>query len=109
MHEARRADYLAAEHLDDGLVPEAHAEHRDFARERADHVHATRPRRTACPGPGEMHRCVGLSAFASLHRDLVVAAHVDFRAEDQEGLHQVVGEGVVVVDQQQPHVHSARS
>ena len=57
------------------------------------------------PGPGEMHRCVGPQRLRLLHRDLVVAAHVDFRAENQERLHQVVGEGIVVVDQQQSHVH----
>ena len=33
----------------------------------------------------------------------VVAVHRDLGALHQEGLHEVVGEGVVVVDEQQPH------
>ena len=40
--------------------------------------------------------------------DRVVAVHVDLGAEDQKCLHEVVGEGVVIVDQQdaRPGAHS---
>src|SRR5690606_31792742 len=37
VHERARADDLAAEVLDDALVPQANAEHRELARERLDH------------------------------------------------------------------------
>src|SRR6185503_7730470 len=101
MHQPPRPDYLAAEHFDDGLVTEAHTEHRHRSGEGADHVHGNagvvgraRPGRNAQVGE--------VSGLRLLHRDGVVAAHVDFGAEHHEGLHQVVGKGVVVVDQQEP-------
>ena len=101
VHQPAGAHDAAAEGLDDGLVAEAHAEHRHAPGERADHVHrharvARRagPRRDAQVGRRERQRLVD--------RDLVVAAHVDLGAEHEEGLHQVVGERVVVVDEQQP-------
>src|SRR6185295_6007945 len=107
VHEPSRPDYLAAEHLHDGLVPDAHAEHRHLAGEGADHVHGdagivgrTRPGRDA-----QVRGIAGLRLF---HRDRVVAPHVDFGAEHQEGLHQVVGEGIVVVDQQQADASAHR-
>ena len=57
------------------------------------------------PGPGEMHRCEGCERLRGGDVDRVVAKHAHLRAEHEERLHQVVGEGVVVVDQQQPRLH----
>ena len=37
-----------------------------------------------------------------LDGDLVVAVHEHVGAEHEESLHQVVGEGIVVVDQEEP-------
>jgi hypothetical protein len=39
VHQATRAHHLATEDLDDGLMPEAHAEDRYAAGKRPDHVH----------------------------------------------------------------------
>src|SRR5882724_10127479 len=58
------------------------------------------------PGPGEMRGCERLRL---LPRERVVAVDAHLRAEDQERLHQVVGEGVVVVDQQQVRLHNPSS
>ena len=47
-----------------------------------------------------MHKCVGASATRGVDGDLVVPVHEHVGAEHEERLHQVVGEGVVVVDQE---------
>src|SRR5207247_4921557 len=41
---------------------------------------------------------VGIHRLQLLHRDLVVPAHGHLRAQRAQVLHQVVGEGIVVVD-----------
>ena len=60
------------------------------------------PASSGMPGPGEMQRWVGSELARLLNRDLVVAVHAHVRARSRESLHQVVGEGVVVVDQEEP-------
>jgi hypothetical protein len=62
VHQPARPHHLAAEHLDDGLVAEAHAEHRDAPAKALDHAIET-PASRGVPGPGEMHRWVGASAL----------------------------------------------
>ena len=49
-------------------------------------------------GPGEITMRSGWSSSISLTRDLVVAAHHDLFAQFAQVLHQVVGERVVVVE-----------
>ncbi len=61
------------------------------------------------PGPGEMHRCVGRHSRAASTVSASLRCTLHLGAEHQEGLHQVVGEGVVVVDQQQARAHSPSS
>ena len=58
------------------------------------------PASRGVPGPGEITRCECVPRERGLHRNGIVAVYVDLRAEDEKCLHQVVGEGVVVVDQQ---------
>ena len=52
-------------------------------------------------GPGEMTMCSGLPRRHLFQRDRIVAVHVHVRAQLAEVLDEVVGEAVVVVDQQQ--------
>ena len=101
MHQPARAHDLAAECLDDGLMPEADSEHRDRPGERANHLdryagimRRARPRRNAQMSRRERTRLPDA--------DLVVALHLDLCTEHEKRLHEVVGEGIVVVDQQQP-------
>src|ERR1700722_5795705 len=104
MHQARRAHDFPAEHLHQGLVAEANAEDRDAAGERLDHAHRNAGvARRAGSGRNDQMRMLLRERF--LDRDGVVAVHVDVRAQHQKGLHQVVGEGVVVVDEQYPRSH----
>src|SRR6185295_1668765 len=81
---------------------------RNATRERADHVHGdarivwrARPRRDAQMSRRERLR----------RRDVdgVVTEHPHVRAEHEKRLHEVVGEGVVVVDEQELHVHMPSS
>ena len=70
---------------------------RHLAREMADHVDADAGflRRA---GAGRDHDTVGCSASIFVDRDLVVAAHVDLCAQFAHVLDQVVGERVVVIE-----------
>ena len=68
------------------------------------------PASSGRPGPGEMTRCDGASASAAVGVDRVVPDHRDLGAELAEQVREVVGERVVVVDQQDGHGRaSARS
>src|ERR1700733_4419986 len=89
-------------------MPQAHTQHGHAAREGADHVH----RDTGVvggAGAGRDAQMRGRQCERRGHRDLIVAAHVHLGAQHQEGLHQVVGEGIVVVDQQQTRLHRPSS
>ena len=104
MHQVRRADDVAAEDMADGLVTQAHAEDRLLAGEGLDHRardagfgRRTRARRD--------HHAVGIQRERFLHRDLVVAVHLLFHAQLPEVLDQVIGERIVVIDDQQ-HVRT---
>ena len=97
-----RAHHLAAEGLDDATGGRGRRRTPARGPRTRGSSPSRRRHRAACPAPA---RCTGASAAARsacLDRDLVVALHVAPRRPDQEGLHQVVGEGIVVVDQQQP-------
>ena len=86
--------------------PEAHAQDRQLAGEVPGSPPPRCPPRPASTGPGETTsrstppRCA--RAMPST-RDLVVAKHLDLRAQLAEVLHEVVGEAVVVVDHQELH------
>ena len=82
-------------------APESFRQRRGSSRSRS-------PPAAACPGPA---KCTGASARAPCGRDRqgVVAMHDHFRAQHHECLHQIVGEGIVVIDQQQARAHSPSS
>ena len=100
MHQPTRTHDLAAPHLDHRLVAEAHAEHRHPSGERLDHPHrhACLARRARTGRDAQMRR---RERRRRLDRDRVVAMHQHLRAQHHERLHEVVGEAVVVVDQEQ--------
>ena len=96
----------AAERFDDRLVAEADAERGGVRAERSDELDghtrvlgASRPRRD--------HEPVGRERLCLLDRDRVVAKDVDLGAEFLEQVHEVPGEGVVVVDHQELHAYSS--
>src|SRR3984957_8109956 len=105
VHQARGAHDFPAEHFHQGLVAETYAEDRNAPGERLDHAHrnAGVARRA---GSGRNDQMRMLLRERLLDRDGVVAVYVDVRTQHQKGLHQVVGEGVVVVDEQYPRSHA---
>src|SRR5262245_49012511 len=109
VHQRARAHHTPAEGLADALVPEADAEHRDAAlREGAD-------RGDGDAGVGRPARArrdderVGRAREQLGHGRDVVADDLDVRAELAQVLDEVVREGVVVIDHQQPRHQSTPS
>ena len=51
-------------------------------------------------GPGEMRIRTGFKSRICVQRDLVVALHLQFHVQLAELLHEVVGERIVIVDDQ---------
>src|SRR5882672_11627326 len=104
MHEAPGANHTAAKHPDQRLMAEADPEDRNALRKRLDHAHRD-ARVVRRPGPRrdrEMCRYEGARRFDA---DRIVAKHAHVCAQDEERLHQVVSEGVIVIDQQQARAH----
>src|SRR5690606_18248966 len=100
MHQPACSHHFAAEHFHQRLVTEAHTENRNDAGKLLDHAHRdaglarrARPRRDA--------QVRGLELARGCRRDLVIAIHQHVGAEHHERLYEVVGERVVVIDQQQ--------
>src|SRR5580704_10369392 len=101
VHGGGRAHHLAAEHLADRLMAEADAEQRHLRLGRGpDEIHAdagfvgrARTRRQHDAGGPERHRLVD--------RDLVVAMHDTSRTQVAQEVDEVVGEAVVIIDQEQ--------
>src|SRR5208282_1067301 len=99
VHEARGADHAPAKRLADALMTEADAEDGYLRGEAADQLHAD-ARLARRAGAGGDHDALGAERRDFVERDAVVAAHQEFLPELAEDLSQVVGEGIVVVDEQ---------
>jgi len=99
VHELLRMHDLAAEGLADTLMPQAHAENRDFARELFNrrHRHPCFIRRA---GPGRDHDVIGFERIDAIKINLIVTVHLHLLPQLAKILHQVVGEGIVIVDHQ---------
>src|SRR5215472_16265081 len=97
MHEMRGANHATPEGFADCLVPEANAEHRNFVSKMPDEIDADAgfPWRARA---GREHNPLGTHGFDFFHRDLIVSPHLDSGAEFSKVLHQVVGERIVVVE-----------
>ena len=91
VHQPRGAHHLAAEHLDQRLMAETHAEYRNAPGEGFDHAIDT-PASRGVPGPGRDHQVRVIRRQRLLDVDGIVAVHIDFGSQNQERLHQVVGE-----------------
>ena len=97
MHEVRGADDASAEGFADGLMSEADSEYGNFPGEMADQVDAdARFMRSA--RAREKRRCVRGASLDFFHGDLIVAANFNLRAQFADVLDEVVGEGIVVVE-----------
>ena len=100
VHQPPGAHDLAAEHLADGLVPEADAEHGYARAEFADDGLADAGVARFARPRGDAHAC-GIQRGEFVHGDLVVATHDGLRAEFAEVLDEVVRERVVVIEDEE--------
>ena len=107
VHEAAGADDLSAKDVADALVPEADAEEGHTRPEGADDLVGDPGflRGTGTRGDAD---AFGLERFDLGEGDLVVAFDGDLSAQFAEVLHQVVGEGVVVIDDEQHRIPEVR-
>src|SRR5689334_2801156 len=94
----RRAHHLAAEGLADRLMTKTDAEDRDARRGGSDQVEtdAGLVRRA---GAGREHNGVRFGGADVVRRHFVIAVHLDLGPELTEIVHEVEGETVVIVDQ----------
>src|SRR5690606_21089430 len=100
VHDALGADDAATEGSADGLVAKADAEQRDAAGKMFDGGHRD-ARLIGRAGARRDHDVARRHGFDAGEIDLVVADHAHVGAQFPEVLHEVPGEGIVVVDHQQ--------
>jgi hypothetical protein len=107
VHDLGRPHDVAAVHLADALVPEAHAQHRPATREPRDH-------RVGQPGVLGAARArrdehgIGVERLDLIDGQLVGSVDEWVGAQLAQILHEVVDEAVVVVDDQDPGRHGRR-
>ena len=99
MHEFFCVGHHAPEGLTDGLVSQAHPQNGKLLREFPD-SRLTHPGVRRAAGAGGYNQ-VTWGFFPDVrHRHLVIAHHLDVRAEAPHQLVQIVGKAVVIVDEQ---------
>jgi len=110
VHEAFGPHDVGAESRPDALMPQTHPQDGDAAGKILDGGHGY-ARFFGRARPGRDHQVGGLQIFQLFHRDLVVAEYGNLRSRGQllthnaQQLHQVVGEGIVVVDDNEMNGH----
>ena len=100
VHDTLGTDDASTVRFADGLMTEADAEDGNRASPATDCVDGD-PRLRRSARSGGQHDGVRGELADFIDGDRVVATHVDVRTELPEVLHEVVGEGVVVVDDEQ--------
>ena len=99
VHDRARPADLPAEGLSDRLMPKANAQQGDFAGEALDHLQGN-ARLVGRAGPGGDDDFFRGQPFDLRHRDLVIAHHGKLGSQLPKVLVDVVGERVVVIDEQ---------
>ena len=97
MHQFPGPHHLPAVNLSDRLMPEADPEDRKLASEGLDYL-AGNARLVGRAGPRRNANPRRLQVPQFLHRDGIIPKHFHLRTQLPEILHEVVGEGVVVID-----------
>ena len=107
VEELRGANDFSAESCADGLVAEANSENGKFSGQAFDELHGdTRILRSA--RAWRNYDALGLAAGDLLDSDSVIAMDLDVATEFAKILREVVGERIVVVQQQNHHYFPAR-
>src|SRR5690242_2006690 len=104
VHEVRRANHLSCKGRSQRLMSQTHSENRQLACEVTKYVHAD-ARFVGCAGAWGDHNALGMQGFDLANSHLVVTSHDYVRTKFSQVLHQVVGERVVIV-QDENHVCS---
>src|SRR3974390_2115246 len=97
MHKVGSANDVAAKGSADRLMAETDPENWDLAGKVSDHVDAD-SRLVRCTGPGRDDDAFRVEMLDLFQCGLVVAAHYDFVPHLPDVLHQVVGERIVIVE-----------
>ena len=97
MHQALRAHHFAAKGFADGLMSQAYTEDRGLARHVTDQRNQD-PRFARRTGPRRQQDALRLQRFNLFDGELVVAADQHVRPKLAQVLNQVVGEGIVVIE-----------
>ena len=100
VHQLLGVDDLATKRLADALVAQTHAKDGNLAGKALDggHRHTGFQRRARAGGN---HQVLRRQAGDIVQADFVVTEHLHILPQFAEVLHQVVGEGVIIVDHQQ--------
>src|SRR6266404_1194759 len=93
------ANDFAAERRADSLVAETNAEDRKFSSEAANQINADAGILWSAR-PGRNHDAFRLAARDFLNRNFVIAMYFDVAAQLAKVLRQVIGERIVVIEQQ---------
>ena len=106
VHLFRGADHATTMHLGDGLMAQTDAEGGDGGRQRLQHLQADAGL-VRITRSGRQHDGIGLQGTDLVKAEGIVAVHLQIRRDRMVGsqfpevLHQVEGEAVVVVDDQE--------
>src|SRR5437879_5499046 len=99
VHQRWSADDFPSKDFADGLVAEADPQYRDRCVKAPNDVFSD-PGIRWCAGPGGNDNTLGFQALNFFERDLVVAEDAQLFAQFPKVLHEVVGERIVVIDNQ---------
>ncbi len=97
VHQAIRPHHFPAVNLAQALVSQAYAQHRHFAGEMRDHRIAD-ARFVRCAGPGRNADMIRLKRRDLFHAQLIIAFHHRVFPQLPKILDQVVGKGIVVIE-----------
>ena len=99
VHRLRRADDPATISLPDRLMAQAHPQNRDPAIGLANQIE-TDPGLVGVAGPRRQHDGLRAHGQRVAHADAVIALDTHLRAQFPQIVEQVVGEAVIIIDQQ---------
>ncbi len=107
VHQGLGADHVSAERLTDGLMAQADAQNRHGCRRRLDQRQADAGL-IRCAGTGRQQHGGGVQRPRLIHRQVVIAHHMRRRAQLREVVDEIVGEAVVVIDDEDHDLASRR-
>src|SRR5271155_2124743 len=99
MEQFRSADNFAAKRRANGLMSQAHAQNWEFSFQALYQLDGN-SRLLRRARPGRNHNFLWLAAFNFFHGNLVVAMHLHIATQFAQILRQVIGERIVVIQQQ---------